>query len=145
MTSKRELKAVIIHAGEALRTARTKIGALRARDLELFCDQKPAPPEAITISAAMCILLGVKPNWKYAGKVLRELGARDFLVMCKPYNLPDEAVAVAAKVLQANRLVTRTQVYRSPLLATQGQSTVASDCSSSEPHTVLQSCGTSPR
>lgn len=118
MYNKADLKNVIVGAGNKLRTARMAVRSLTPADLALFCDQSPAPQEAITIAGALCILLGVKPNWRYMCKLLKEGGSRDFLATLKPYSLADEVVAVAARVLHAQRAVTQAQVAQSPLDAT---------------------------
>lgn len=63
-------------------------------------------------------MLGVKPNWRYMCKLLKEPGSREFLATLKPYTLTDEVVAVAARVLHSTRGVTQAQVAQSPLEAT---------------------------
>lgn len=105
-------------AGNQLREARMAIRALTPADLGLFCDQSPAPAEAITIAGTLCILLGVKPNWRYMCKLLKEAGSREFLATLKPLSLADEVVVVGARVLHSTRAVTHAQVARSPLDAT---------------------------
>jgi len=118
VSNKADLKSVIVGAGNQLREARMAIRALTPADLALFCDQSPAPQEAIAIAGALCILLRVKPNWRYMGKLLKEAGSRDFLATLKPYSLADEVVAVASRVLHAQRAITAAQVAQSPLVAT---------------------------
>ena len=90
----------VLRGDTRLGKARRGLLDLSADDIHAFIDQQTTQSqEVVAVAGAVCILLGVKPSWKYTKRVLDEPDTIDYFARLSLDDVPDDARALARGLL----------------------------------------------
>ncbi|CAE7277001.1 unnamed protein product [Symbiodinium sp. KB8] len=73
---------------------------LTRHDINTFRRQRPVTQESVIIAGGICVLLGVKPSWKYTRKVLEEPDILQFFVKLAREQIDEDSRSVVRGLLE---------------------------------------------